>query len=79
VRDKAARDWCDWEVAIVPTSRAPNPSFGRPDFRMAFARIVTHYWRHGSWLEDGVVLREAGLLARIPGIIVRGALDSPTW
>lgn len=23
---------------------------------MAFARIVTRYWRHGSWLEDGILL-----------------------
>lgn len=43
---------------------------------MAFARIVTHYWRHGSWLEDGIVLRNAGRLAGIPGAIVQGSLGS---
>jgi proline iminopeptidase len=42
---------------------------------MAFARIVTHYWRHGSWLEEGIVLRNAGRLAGIPGVIVQGSLD----
>jgi proline iminopeptidase len=74
VREKAARDWCDWEDAIVPTA-PPSPRFESPEFRMAFARLVTHYWSHGSWLEEGIVLREAGLLAGIPGLIVQGALD----
>jgi hypothetical protein len=28
---------------------------------MAFARLVTHYWRHGHWLDDRPVLvDEAG-------------------
>ena len=71
---KAARDWCDWEVAILPTSQ-PNPRYERPKFRMAFARIVTHYWRHGSWLEEGILLKEAGRLADIPAVIVQGSLD----
>jgi proline iminopeptidase len=78
VRQKAARDWCDWEVAIVPTSKAPNPSFRRPDFRMAFARIVTHDWRHGSWLEDGVVLREAVCSRASPASSSKAPLTSPT-
>jgi proline iminopeptidase len=42
---------------------------------MAFARIVTHYFRTGSWLDEGVVLRDAHRLADIPGILVEGGLD----
>jgi proline iminopeptidase len=75
VRTQAARDWCDWEMAIEPPSRQPNPRYQRPEFRMAFARIVTHYWRHGSWLEEGILLKQAGRLAGIPGVIVQGSLD----
>jgi proline iminopeptidase len=75
VRHKAARDWCDWEEAMVPTSPRPNPRYDSPEFRMAFTRIVTHYWRSGSWLEEGIVLRDAGSLAGIPGVIVQGSLD----
>lgn len=75
VRERAARDWCDWESAIDVTSGEPHPGFEDPDFRMAFARIVTHYWRNGSWLEEGAVLRDAGTLAGIPGVIVQGSLD----
>jgi proline iminopeptidase len=71
---KAARDWCDWEIAMEPDS-PPNTRYERHEFRLAFARIVTHYWSHGSWLEDGVLLRHAAALAGIPGIIVQGSLD----
>ncbi|HZB51275.1 MAG TPA: prolyl aminopeptidase [Mycobacteriales bacterium] len=74
VRAEAARDWCAWEDAMLPTS-PPATRYLDPRFRLAFARIVTHYWSHGSWLEEGVVLREAGRLAGIPGVIVQGTLD----
>ncbi len=33
---------------------------------MAFARLVTHYWHHVAWLEDGALLRDAERLAGIP-------------
>jgi proline iminopeptidase len=42
---------------------------------MAFARLVTHYVRHYAWLEDGSLLRDAGSLADIPGIMVNGRFD----
>jgi proline iminopeptidase len=75
VRATAARAWCDWEIAMVPTALAPPTRYESPDFRMAFARLVTHYWSNGSWLEDGQVLRNAAQLASIPGVIVQGRLD----
>lgn len=74
VRDQAARDWCAWEDAMLPTY-PPNPDFEDPAYRMAWARLVTHYWRHGAWLEEGAVLRDAGRLAGIPGVLVQGTLD----
>jgi proline iminopeptidase len=74
VREKAARDWCDWEQAIVSTS-PPSPRYTRAEFRMAFARIVTHFWSHNHFLEDGIVLRDVGRLAGLPGVIVQGSLD----
>jgi len=74
VREKAARDWCDWEDAMFPAS-PPSLRFESPKFRMAFARLVTHYFSHGSWLEEGIVIREAGVLAGIPGVMVQGSLD----
>lgn len=75
VRDKASRDWCDWEEAIVPSNPDHHPRFDPPGYRLAFARLVTHYWSHGSWLEEGILLRQAHRLAGIPGVIVQGDLD----
>lgn len=76
VRAKAAQDWWDWEDAIEPTGATRSqPQFEPPEYRLAFARIVTHYWRSGSWLEEGAVLRNAGRLAGIPGVLVQGSLD----
>jgi proline iminopeptidase len=38
-------------------------------------RICAHYFSHGAWLEEGVLLREAGRLAGIPGVLIHGRLD----
>jgi proline iminopeptidase len=77
VREKAARDWCDWEDAVVSleSNYQRNPRYDDPRFRMAFARIVTHYFHHNAWLEDGILLRDAHRLAGIPGVLVHGRLD----
>jgi proline iminopeptidase len=44
-------------------------------FRLRFARLVTHYWGHAAWLEEGILQREAGKLAGIPGVLIHGRLD----
>jgi proline iminopeptidase len=77
VRDRAARDWCDWEdahVSLAPGHRR-SARYDDPVFRMCFARLVTHYWSNDCFLEDGIVLREAGRLAGIPGVLVHGRYD----
>ena len=58
VREKAARDWCQWEdshVAVRPEHQ-PNPRYQDPVFRMAFARLVTHYFGHAAWLGETELL-----------------------
>lgn len=77
VREKAAQDWCDWEMAVIDTHprHKPNPRYENPLFRLGFARLVTHYWRHKGWLEDGVLLRDAKRLHNIPGVLIHGRLD----
>ncbi len=77
IREKAARDWCDWEMAIVAVwpENKPHPRYEEPEFRLGFARLVTHYWRHKAWLEDDVLIREAGRLAGIAGVLIHGRLD----
>ena len=77
VHQKAARDWCEWENSLlsVDPEAMPGPRRLEPKFQLAFARIVSHYFRHHAWLEGGILLREAGALAAIPGIMVHGRLD----
>jgi proline iminopeptidase len=73
-RAAAARAWCAWEDAITPTA-GPSPRYADPNFRLAFARIVTHYWSNGHFLPGGALLAGAGRLAGIPGVLVQGRLD----
>lgn len=77
VRDHAAREWCAWEDAHV--SLAPdhtrNPRYDDPEFRLRFARLVTHYWRHAAFLDDGQLLRDAPVLNGTPGVLISGRFD----
>jgi proline iminopeptidase len=74
-RAAAAAAWCAWEDAILPTE-PPSARYADPVFRLAFARIVTHYWSQGHFLgPDGALLAGAGRLAGIPGVLVHGRLD----
>jgi proline iminopeptidase len=77
VRARAATDWCAWESASISAQPGPSlsPRFRDPAYAMAFARIVTHYFHHNLWLEDGLLLRNAGKLADIRGVLVQGRLD----
>jgi proline iminopeptidase len=69
----AADEWCRWEDAFG--AAGPGRMDEDPAWRLAFARLVTHYWSHGAWLEDGEVLRNADRLAGIPGVLIEGTLD----
>jgi len=77
IHEKAARDWCDWEIAVVAVHPAhkPHPRYEDPAFRLGFARLVTHYWRHKAWLADGALVQVASRLAGIPGVLIHGRLD----
>ena len=77
VRGRAAFEWCMWESATPawPPTTGLAPRFAEPAYALAFARLVTHYVRHNAWLEDGSLLRDAGALAGIPGILVNGRFD----
>jgi proline iminopeptidase len=77
VRATAAQNWCDWEDAVVSLEEGwtPNPRYQNADFRMTFARLCAHYFSHAAWLDDGQLLRNAGRLAGIPGVLVHGRFD----
>jgi proline iminopeptidase len=78
VRERATADWCAWEDAVLSgeTKGAANPYGDRPPAaRLALVRLCAHYFSHGAWLDEGVLLREAGRLDGIPGVLVHGRLD----
>ncbi|MEP6852574.1 MAG: prolyl aminopeptidase [bacterium] len=78
VRLQAATDWCAWEDAVIsaePQGRRGVYSDRSERDLLAFVRICSHYFAAGAWLEEGVLLREAGRLAGIPGVLIHGRLD----
>ena len=77
VHEPAAREWCAWEDAHVSTRAGdpPDPRYDDPAFRLCFARLVTHYWRNGAWLEEGQLLRDITRLAGVPAVLIHGRLD----
>jgi proline iminopeptidase len=77
IRATAAKNWCDWEDALVSLEEGwtPNPRYADPGFRMTFARLCAHYFSHAAWLDPGELLRNADRLAGIPGVLVHGRFD----
>jgi proline iminopeptidase len=77
VHEKAAREWCEWEMALVAvrSDHKPHPRYEQSAFRLGFARLVTHYWLHNAWLEEDVLLRDVNRLSDIPGVLIHGRLD----
>ncbi|OZB70272.1 MAG: prolyl aminopeptidase, partial [Thiomonas sp. 14-64-326] len=72
-----ARAWSVWEgqtIRLLPD--AVNAVHHAQDaFSLAFARIENHYFVHEGWMEQGQLIRDAGKLAEVPGVIVQGRYD----
>jgi proline iminopeptidase len=76
VREKAADDWSAWEDTVLSWETDGKPFAGMsPERRLALVRICTHYFSHCAWLGDDVLLRDAGRLGGIPGLLVHGRFD----
>jgi proline iminopeptidase len=76
---EAAIAWSEWEGQTITLLPEPETSdvFGETDYAIAFARIENHYFVHAGWLEEGQLLRDAGKLKDIPGVIIHGRYDMP--
>jgi proline iminopeptidase len=78
VRRRATDNWLAWEDTVISLESNGRPgAYGDrpPDARLAFVRICTHYFANGAWLQEGALLRDAGRLAGIPGVLVHGRHD----
>lgn len=77
---EAAKAWSVWEGETI--TLLPDPSIvgqhGDDDYALAFARIENHYFTHAGWLDEGQLIRDAGRLKDIPGVIVQGRYDVAT-
>jgi proline iminopeptidase len=78
VRNQAAADWRRWEdvvLSLEPGAKLPADSESLDSGVLAFVRLTTHYCSHAGWLDDQAVIRDAGRLAGIPGVLIHGRLD----
>ncbi len=77
VRERAALEWCAWEDAHVSLTPGSGPSsrYEDPEFRLRFARLVTHYWRNAAFLEEEQLIRDVSKLNGIPGVLIHGRYD----
>ncbi len=77
VQEEAALRWCTWEdthMSLAPGA-GPRLQLRDPQWRLVFARLVTHYWGHGCFLPDGEVLANVHRIAQLPAVLVHGRHD----
>jgi len=78
VRLAAAKIWSGWEGAtskLLPDA-AFTGHYEEDEFALAFARIEAHYFANrGFFAVDDQLLRDAGKIRHIPGVIVQGRYD----
>ena len=74
----AARAWSVWEGAtsFLHVDEDFVSGHENAEFALAFARIENHYFVNGGFFEvEDQLLRDAHLIADIPGVIVHGRYD----
>jgi proline iminopeptidase len=77
IRFQTAKAWCAWEdvhVSLDPHF-APNPRYQDPGFRLLFATLVIHYWKHSAFIPEQEILRNIPRIAHLPCILIHGKLD----
>lgn len=77
IRAMAAFEWHLWEASsITAESASAFPEKWRDDaYILTRARLCAHYFHHAAWLDEGALLRDAGSLSGIPGILIQGMRD----
>jgi proline iminopeptidase len=88
IEQATAQAWLQWEQDLMDLEgvnslqpahpRAPPPRAPAGAMALAAARIGVHFARHEFFLREGELLRNAGRLADVPGVIVQGQRDRVT-
>jgi proline iminopeptidase len=76
-RMAAAKAWSVWEgrTATLLPNEDVRAHFSDPHVALSLARIESHYFVNHAFFEPDQLLRDAGRLAGIPGLIVPGRYD----
>ncbi|CUX17396.1 MULTISPECIES: prolyl aminopeptidase [Agrobacterium] len=77
VRAMAAFEWHLWEAGSITadSTSAFSEKWRDGDYILTRARLCAHYFHHAAWLDEGALLRDAGILSGIPGILIQGMRD----
>ncbi len=78
VRQEAARAWSVWEASTSFLYQDPGyiEHSAGDEFSLAFARIESHYFVNGGFLErESQLLDDVDRIRHIPGVIVQGRYD----
>jgi proline iminopeptidase len=77
VTEEAALSWCRWEDTHVSLAPGSTPWLQHQDttFQQVFARLVTHYWSNGCFLDDAPILSNMDRIADIPAVLIHGRYD----
>ncbi len=77
LRLQAAKAWSVWEGST--STLLPRPevrqTFAEDDMALSMARIESHYFVNGGFMEEGQLLRDIDRIRHIPGVIVQGRYD----
>ncbi|HEX4736352.1 MAG TPA: prolyl aminopeptidase [Allosphingosinicella sp.] len=77
---EAAKAWSGWEGATITLQpdESTMAAHTADKFAIAIARIENHYMVNRGWLDEGQLIRDAGNIRHIPGVIVQGRYDACT-
>ncbi|HLT91359.1 MAG TPA: prolyl aminopeptidase [Woeseiaceae bacterium] len=76
-RVRAAKAWSVWEGStstLLPSAEVRR-TFEEERVALAMARIESHYFVNGGFMEEGQLLRDIDRIRHIPGVIVQGRYD----
>lgn len=76
-RESLAKAWCEWEdvhMSLDP-KYLPFDRFNEPEFRIIFATLVIHYWKHFGFINENEFFNNLNKISHIPTVMIHGNLD----